>query len=288
MWKPWIETHTARMKAQEQNKVKSSEDLGEPIRDGRSSRNRKREWLEASPDKKKARLRGFVEHHLRLKEKMRQRRENAEVVEVVRHEPIISKNNGKLGKLPGTKNFEFDYPPCPRCDGSIVKRAGIDRGVQRYKCHTCGRSFGSNTKVVVKTIPFHITCYRCGAEGVFRGFRIHKNNKLRRADQSGVEGYCSFCNKRFLQGGSEHLERSMCVLMERVDKEFAGRNDESTQLLKLELLQLASMDVITGLGYTWNVPLRVADARKVLASDSFETNEYRRKVKGENAYGTET
>ena len=80
----------------------------------------------------------------------------------------------------------------------------------------------------------------------------------------------------------------MCVLMERVDKEFAGRNDESTQLLKLELLQLASMDVITGLGYTWNVPLRVADARKVLASDSFETNEYRRKVKGENAYGTET
>ena len=40
----------------------------------------------------------------------------------------------------------IETPACPHCDGAWIVRNGSASGLQRYKCHTCRRTFNTLSK----------------------------------------------------------------------------------------------------------------------------------------------
>jgi hypothetical protein len=157
----------------------------------------------------------------------------------------------KLGRPPGSKTIIKDaLPICTRCQGNEVKRAGLDaRGKQRYRCRPCNRSFGGPcVQVVDSGKSYNLICYRCGAEHC---------KGLGQSAASGRLGFCSRCRQRFIQGGRNDLARYHLLLEHRIAERKLPDD------VAAELLQISYMDVITGAGYCWTVPLREKDAWKV-------------------------
>lgn len=267
-----MEAHAARMRAREAKKLEELAALAAPIR-GRDPRNRKAEWDAKPHPAKLKQISGLLAEHEKRKEQARDRRENATVVEVVARD---TPNPGKLGRTVGTQNFAFEFPDCPRCGASEVKRAGYDNGLQRFRCLVCKRSFGSNLKIVVKIDAFHITCHRCGGAGKYLSRVSHTGRRTR---AGGIRAQCPFCQKTFTQGGPEHLERTLVLLLGRVEKEAAGVPPE----VRAEVLQIASMDVLEGRAYTWNVPLNFTRAYANTRDQSYEPASFRRNERNERA-----
>lgn len=260
-----MEAHAARMRAREAKKLEDAQKLSAPIR-GRDPRNRKAEW-EAKPHPAKLKqIAGLLKAHQKRKDAARERYEKATPVEIT----VAEKR--KMGRSPGSKDFAFEYPDCPRCGANEVKRAGFDQGLQRFRCLACKRSFGSNLRVTVKVEPFHITCHRCGGTGTYIGRVTHSQ---RRSRAGGIRAHCPHCVKTFTQGGPEHLERTLVILLERVEK------CHEDPLIRAEILQIASVDVLEGRGYTWNVPLNYTQAYANTRDISNETAAYRRNERGE-------
>jgi hypothetical protein len=67
----------------------------------------------------------------------------------------------------------------------------------------------------------------------------------------------------------------MVLLLERVEKAHPD------PLVRAELLQTASLEVLEGKAYTWNVPLNFVKANEATREFSRETTKYRRDVRGE-------
>lgn len=190
------------------------------------------------------RYRGLYAEHQRRKEAALKRRESLREVAIV-ETPIP--RQGK-GRLVGSRNFPFDYPPCPHCDSPSVIRAGIHKGEQRFRCRSCTRSFGGNMKIVRKAREFEVRCHRCG------GLDTRGISTSQRA-YSGWIGYCNVCRKRFTQGGRHHLDNTMCLLLQRVKALGLPRPLEEA------VYQQACLEVLQGFAYTWNVRLDVPRAK---------------------------
>jgi hypothetical protein len=142
-----------------------------------------------------------------------------------------------LGRPKGIKTLCNEAMPlCPHCDtaGQVI-RAGFARGLQRYRCWTCGHTFGSRGFVVKKRQEIDLTCYRCGVRGCA---------SLGPSPHLGQTGYCDKCKKRFIQGGRGDLAKYHLVLEKRVIDVVPNTGE-----LQMELLQLSYRDVLEGKGY---------------------------------------
>lgn len=195
----------------------------------------------------------LLEAHERRKEAAEQRRAALPVIETA-----SKVQPGKMGRPAGSRDFAFEYPLCPRCHSRHVKRAGFassesgrDEREQRFKCLDCGRTFGNGVVIVDVPAAHSATCYRCGSAGTLVCFTRY----VRRASAGGAIVYCPVCCKKVRQGGPNHLKLTMCVLLKRVND--LGVSD---QLIRAEVLQQATLDVMEGRAYTWNVPLDVKAA----------------------------
>lgn len=270
-----MEAHAARMRARESKKLESQEWLGRPIRDGRESRGRDRsaEWKMKDAAIKASQVSGLLAAHERRKAAAKKRRDSKPTLVV--EAPPMGPQPGKKGRLPGTKNFLYDYPNCPRCTSSSVVRAGYETKSkeQRYRCRACRKTFYAEFDVIYKPVVYHLTCYRCGGTGELLSFVRYKG---RRSTSAGAVGNCTSCGKKFTQGGPEHLERTMCLLLDRV--EALGLPEE----IQAEVLQQASLEILEGLAYTWNVPLNVSRAREATRRQSRETAKFRMNERSED------
>lgn len=147
------------------------------------------------------------------------------------------------------------YPQCPHCGGQSI-RAGVWKGEQRFRCKACNRTY--YTDVVIRAVDADITlvCCRCG------GGRCAFRGAAGRAG-SGIMGRCHDCNKNFTQGGRYHLDHTLALLVQRIQA-LAVPPD-----LRAEVYAQAAINVLQGIGYTWNIPLDVAGARKQLSKETW-------------------
>lgn len=186
-------------------------------------------------------------------------------------DPLNLPSRFKLGRPAGVKTMAKDLMPvCPRCGSGDVKRAGVPRGHQRFRCQSCKRTFGGFTYKEVIPLPKHgLVCYRCGSKDV---------KPLGFSPCSGRIGYCRSCRQRFTQGGRNELARYHICLEARV-KELRLPQD-----IQAELLQIAYHDVLLGEGYCWNIHLDQKQAWRAARGSFMEEGslhaEYVRQAEG--------
>jgi len=207
----------------------------------------------ARPIRSVKRLAALIGGHQRRRQAADERRKQVHIVEPKRSpalcevlDPCNLPSRKTLGRPLGSKNFAFDYPPCPHCESSAVKRAGFARGIQRYRCLSCARSF-SGARILIEDHreKWDLMCYRCGS---------YSARNLGASPNSGRIGFCHKCHRRFTQGGRSELEVHHLLLEKRV-ADLGLPKDVSE-----ELLQQAYRDVIEGRGYCWTVLLDVRRA----------------------------
>lgn len=141
---------------------------------------------------------------------------------------------------------------CPRCLGADTKRNGYERrGRQVFLCLSCKRQWthGVDPRPRRTTPPPKtkrepskwpkLLCYRCGSQ------RAKALSRYR-----GIRAMCLDCGRVFTQGGPGDLERYSVFLRERI--RAAGYRGEMAD----EVLADATVDVLSGNAYCWNVPLR--------------------------------
>ena len=63
---------------------------------------------------------------------------------------------------------------CPHCQHEKFIKIGKTRGVQRFKCKSCGRTFGLNTNTVVHKTQKPLHLWERYVELMFDGYPIHK------------------------------------------------------------------------------------------------------------------
>lgn len=154
-------------------------------------------------------------------------------------------------------------PLCKKCDSAQIVRAGVDKGVQRYRCKDCGVSFAGAPLKLHLVRCGQLLCFRCGGVNCQgKGYNYQRGTRI---------GYCLDCRQYFRQGGRPDLQQYHLCLLERC-KQAADGNDE----LATALFGLAAEDVLDGKGYCWNVELRIKDARKEMYADK----EYRSHPRG--------
>lgn len=142
------------------------------------------------------------------------------------------------------------YPACPHCKHSAgTIRAGHAKGIQRYRCVTCRRTF-SGPSVVVRLEPcdYDLICYHCGSKDAARIGRGHSKSR------TGRLALCHTCGRKFVQGGLHDLQRCHLVLEDRISRTGLPAD------VGAEVLQMAYTDVLEGKGYCWSVDLRVKEA----------------------------
>lgn len=146
-------------------------------------------------------------------------------------------------------------PPatCPHCLGRDTIRHGHDRrGRQKHFCHDCRREWVAGAsprqprerKASKPRDPRQwpkLICCHCGSCDC---------KPRRRRKRSGIQAQCRACGRNFTQGGPEDLRRYSVCLRERV--RVAGYRGEAAD----EVLADAIVDVLSGNGYCWNVPLK--------------------------------
>jgi transposase-like protein len=149
------------------------------------------------------------------------------------------------------------YPKaCPHCHNAEVLRAGFKRGIQRYRCRGCNRTFGDPATggSPIFGRRWKLMCYRCGS--------FHTQNAGPGA-AGGRAGNCLDCHRSFVQGGREEIERGHLLLKLRIELlQLSGE-------IAAELLQQATLDVLDGRGYCWTVELDVGKARRGAHGESW-------------------
>jgi uncharacterized CHY-type Zn-finger protein len=158
------------------------------------------------------------------------------------NQQIIPVIKGGKGRPVGKIHHLGIYPVCPKCaaDTSVI-RAGFAKGEQRYRCRTCKRTFYSDSVLQLVEADIQVVCHRCGTLGRTIGYSARP--------ASGLVGFCPNCKRRFTQGGRHHLDNTLILLIQRI------REARYTDDLRDEIYANASLKVLVGHAYTWNVPL---------------------------------
>ena len=145
-----------------------------------------------------------------------------------------------------------NYPACPHCPNSRPEgtiRAGLAKGIQRYRCLQCRATFSGPTVAVrLEEQDYDMVCYHCGSSKTERQGRGISESR------TGRMGLCKSCGKKFVQGGLKDLQKYHLLLEKRVMDLNLPDEVES------EVLQTAYTDVLTGKGYCWTVKLKVTEA----------------------------
>lgn len=164
----------------------------------------------------------------------------------------LEANNLQAGRTFRDPSKRTAYPPCPRCNGSRLEgtiRAGLARGIQRFRCLQCRGTFSGPTVVVkLEEQDYEMICYHCGSKNTKRQGR--GSNETR----TGRMGLCLSCDKKFVQGGVKDLQKYHLLLEKRIIELDLPEDVEA------EVLQTATMDVLIGKGYCWSVELKTSDA----------------------------
>ena len=145
------------------------------------------------------------------------------------------------------------YPPCPHCPNSRPEgtvRAGKAKGIQRYRCLYCRRTYSGPTVIIKQDALFELMCYHCGSTNT-----KHSGKGISKS-RTGKAGICLSCGKKFVQGGLKDLQKYHLLLEKRVS-ELKVPEDISS-----EILQMAYEDVLSGKGYCWTVKLNKSQAYK--------------------------
>lgn len=164
---------------------------------------------------------------------------------------------------------------CPRCldDNNTLRKGVTLRGKQRHRCLRCRHYFiGDKVKSPPKgSTQSGLMCYWCGGSNAVNQGGIESGGKC---------GYCRDCKKYFTQGGKFDLERYHLLLSDRINKLGVPRD------VARELFQIASLDVLLGVGYCWTVPLNTRAAWKTARGDLREAgsgNAYYKQVTGDES-----
>lgn len=70
---------------------------------------------------------------------------------------------------------------CPNCHGTKVRKRGIQRGRQRYKCMECGANFGEGIEYhrAPKYPEIDCSCPRCGSRNLYRDGKSNDSQRYR-------------------------------------------------------------------------------------------------------------
>lgn len=246
MWKPEHEAHAAKMREKQAK-------LAEALRIAA---------VKNSP----VPLTGKEYVSLRISDKARnvglsKSREIAKAKGDVHRNTVIVSNipNSYTGTKLRDPKLRAHYPACPRCANSLsihTIRAGVIKGIQRYRCQLCRSTFSGPT--VVARLPkqdYKMLCYRCGSLNTKR--RSRSSNESR----TGMIADCLSCNKSFVQGGMRDLQKYHLLLEKRIAEVKLPLD------IAEEVLQQAVKDVLEGKGYCWTVELKISDAWKNCRGD---------------------
>lgn len=144
------------------------------------------------------------------------------------------------------------YPACPHCSNSRPEgtiRAGMSRGIQRYRCLQCRATYSGPTVTVrLEKQDYSMICYHCGSS------KTERLGRSTNESRTGRVGRCLACSKTFIQGGLKDLQKYHLLLEKRVI-DLGLPND-----VEAEVLQTAYTDVLTGKGYCWTVELKTKEA----------------------------
>lgn len=176
---------------------------------------------------------------------------------------IVPFERKPLGRNKGNYRIEAregNYPVCPRCPGaqqSNTIRAGLARGIQRYRCVLCRRTFSGGSIVFnVQPRDYRLICHHCGSDDTARlGSGIHNKRK------TGQRGRCRRCGLKFVQGGTADLEKYHLLLASRI------ADMKLPEDVEMEVFQQAAVDVLQGKGYCWTVELKKQKAWKALRGE---------------------
>jgi len=245
MWNEKLQARADEMKVREANARAAEAHLIEWRKAQAGSRKARINWLKRQKEVEKQNLR----------REARRERKNARKREIW----AAKRPSRKLALAGKNKSASLGYPPCPQCEQHNAKKNGFNRGKQRYQCRVCGAKFIETSDIEREAILG--TCFRCGRDDC----RTWSAGKCRRL------GFCESCERTFTHGGSEDFERYHLLLKQRC------RQEQLPADIEAEILQMATVDVLEGRGYCWNVELKIRDAWRAVRGDMryVELKDYR-------------